>query len=95
MTTTSEGLDGLEQDSPDLLDDEIESATVTNKYGELRDALIHLSCGSCGVRLQPAKHTLRRRKPNLFWRILLTCNAGHTMTKTYRTNWLEPDDGKQ
>lgn len=86
----------LNQDSPDLTDAEVEGAVVTASYGELRYALIHLSCASCGVGpLLPHKHALRRRKPGIYWRMTLACGEGHEVTKTYRADWLEPNDGEQ
>lgn len=87
--------DQLPEDSPDLTDAEVDGAFVTVNYGKLRESLIHLSCPSCteGVP-SPVKHSLRRRRPGLYWRIDLECQNGHKMTKTYRVDWLEPH-GKQ
>ena len=85
----------LPDDSSDLTDEEIAGAPVTKTFGELRQALIHLSCTSCeGGVPRPVKHYLRRRKPGLYWRIDLACTNGHRVTKTYRTDWLAPY-GKQ
>jgi hypothetical protein len=85
----------LPEDSADLTDEEIDGAIRTASLGELRAALIHLSCGSCaGGVPRPVKHYLRRRKPNLYWRIDLKCQNGHGITKTFRADWLEPH-GKQ
>jgi len=81
-----------EDDSPDLADEEIAGATDTSSPHQfsdvLGDALIHLSCGSCGGHNAKVHSSLKRRKPHVYSRSEFTCPCGHVWRKTYRIDWL-------
>jgi hypothetical protein len=81
-----------EENSLDLTDEEIAGATETlnppDFRDKLHDALIHLSCGSCGGPATKFHSSLKRRKPHVFSRTDLTCANGHTWRKTFQIDWL-------
>ena len=78
-----------EEDSEDLTNAEILAAVLT---GQVSDLVIHLTeqtCPECRSRLLVAGHALRRRAPNLYWRVSARCANGHPTQVTYQTNWLK------
>lgn len=82
------------EDSTDLSDHEREGATPSRDLAEftalLQEFLRVGVCPTCqATSLALSSHALRRRKPDLFWRTTLTCQAGHDIVRTFSTPWLQ------
>lgn len=84
-------VDGFpDEDSPDLSDEEIAGAQDTYDQEDFFKSvrLLYLCCPSCELPLKQRRHQRRRRKPDVFSRVVFTCAAGHESVKTFKVNWL-------
>ena len=74
--------DNEREDSEDLTDAEIESATPLSNVSGMVRLILKQTCPVCSWALAPHAHQLRRRKPHLYWRIPMTCgqDASHYST---------------
>ena len=79
--------DLLQEDSEDFSDDDAQSAVATRSVDDVVAALT-LSCASCGERLVPSSHALRRRTGGLFWKVLMKCLLGHEKNLVFTADWL-------
>lgn len=80
-----------EEDSEDLTDSEISRAIQTKGVQTIIEVLGAFcgSCPKCGLGMSVGGHALRRRRPNLFWRTMLSCSAGHDEQVTFQVNWMK------
>ena len=84
-----------EEDSPDLSDQEVESATNTSSDKELARLLVQaLSPGEASVDKGTARYVLarqevRRRRPHLYLRSLLVCPGEPPKVLVYRIDWMD------
>ena len=80
----------LEADSEDLGDAEIEGALHSASPEDVRSHLSSRTCSEdgCGRALHPFSFALRRRTPDLYTRVGLTCTVGHRETLVIRTTWV-------
>jgi hypothetical protein len=78
-----------EDDSPDLTDDEIANAVPTTGIDDLAKIFCtkFSACG-CGSPFVIQKAVLRRRKSNLYSRMLAACTSDHKCQVTFVVNWL-------
>lgn len=80
-----------EDDSPDLTDDEIESATDTADSNDfvraLEETLRPLVRPNVGGSIQG--HELRRRKPHLYCRTRIGLHGEPDKVLVFRVNWLQ------
>lgn len=79
------------EDSPDLSEEEARTAEVAPDSQGMVERIAHLCCRSCGVRLEPKDHALRRQAGVHYSRVTLICSAGHTETRVFRLDWLKGD----
>jgi len=83
-----------EEDSEDLTDDEIAGAIMTRGIQTVIE-VVSAFCEGCPEcvgdreRMGVTEHALRRRNPNLFWRVTFKCKAGHVEGVTFRVNWMK------
>jgi hypothetical protein len=71
------------EDSPDLLDEEIESATSTT-VEEFPKKVFFLACKTCFLPVVPVKYAVRRRKPHTYWRVSMKCMQDHIEDLVFR-----------
>lgn len=81
------------EDSSDLTDEDIAISIATNGMdGIIRDVrrILLLSCPQCvGGRFAVQSQAIRRRKPNVYWRIHFKCNqCNEIATKVYKAEFL-------
>ena len=78
-----------EEDSPDLADGEVFAALPTDNHSDIVQHLTSLTCGDCGeATTQVKSHKLLRRKPHMYWRVLLECAEGHPTTIVFESDWI-------
>ena len=78
-----------EEDSEDLTNVEILEAQPTTKVDDVIGFLQAYRCPVCAARTLVARHELRRRIPNLYWRVKLRCGNGHAPQVTFQTDWIK------
>jgi hypothetical protein len=78
-------------ESEDLTDLEVETATHVTHVEEIVKSLRSKTCTVCGAGLGPKSHALRRRKPWMYWRVGLQCEAGHQTFVTFRATWMSSE----
>lgn len=84
LTTLTE--DPPEEDSEDLMDEEIEQAIVTKNPDDLAKLICAAIKESRKFTLQ--SHELRRRGSRLFWRSRLVCAREPDRVLIYGVDWL-------
>lgn len=83
-----------EEDSEDLSNDEIAHAIPTQTVQTVIE-VVSAFCEGCpkcpdsNVRMSVTEHALRRRRPNLFWRVTFKCRNGHDEQVTFKVNWMK------
>ena len=81
------------EDSNDLTDEEVERALDTESEDDLAKKLAGLvspgqaSVGKSDARYALKRYELRRRNPDLFWRVHLGCPGEPDKVLVYRVNW--------
>lgn len=88
-----------EEDSEDLTDDEIAGAVPTRSVQTVIEVVSAFcegcpECADSAVRMSVTEHALRRRRPNLFWRVTFKCGNGHDERVTFRVNWMLKEGGQ-
>jgi hypothetical protein len=79
-------------DSTDLLDEETSSAERAPSLQALRQRILHLLCPLCGGKANVVSHAVRRKKPNVFWRVGTQCSQCKAeSTKTFLAEFLPPE----
>ena len=76
-----------EEDSPDLTDEEVQTAVATDNTGDLSRRLGTFLRESPGTQLEA--HELRRRKPHLYWRVKLKTPTGEDQSLIFQADWLQ------
>lgn len=82
------GFDIPEDDSEDLLDEEVERAIVTTDTSDLSKKIVAYLQEHSGEQLN--SHELRRRKPHLYWRSRIIPSTGDPHTIVFQVDWLGP-----
>lgn len=83
-----------EENSPDLTDEEVSQAVPTTSESEFTKLVAaeltpgHASVGKGDARYALHKHELRRRTPNLYWRVYLGCPGEPDKVLVYQVDWL-------
>jgi hypothetical protein len=82
------GLD-LEADSEDMTDDVVAGAVVAASLTEMSNHLTYRICGcdGCTVPVRAGSFVRRRRKPHVYTRVGLICEAGHRTNLVIRMDW--------
>jgi hypothetical protein len=84
-----------DEDSLDLTDSEVSSATVTTDFNQLAQLLVRaLSPGEASVGKGDARyalggHEVRRRRPHLYLRSYLVCPGEPQKVLLHRVDWLQ------
>lgn len=78
-----------EEDSEDLTDEEIAKAIPTVGTGDIVNVLQDLKCEVCNEPFVGHSHELRRRKPNLYWRVVSRCPQDHMDHRLFQVDWLQ------
>ena len=75
-----------EDDSADLLDEEVERAIETKDTTDLSKKIVAYLQEHPGEQLN--SHELRRRKPHLYWRSKILPPTGEPHTIVFQVDWL-------
>jgi hypothetical protein len=78
----------LDEDSPDLTDEDIRQAQPTGGADDVVQALKNLSCCSCAARPEPTSYALRRKASHFYWKVGLRCLEGHERILVFQTDWI-------
>ncbi len=76
-----------DEDSPDLTDAEVEQAVIATSLHQVSRHLSDMTCSSCSAPLIKRHYALRRRKPSMYWRVILDCAEGHANVVVFRTDF--------
>lgn len=84
-----------QEDSEDLTPTEAEVAVETFDEKDLARKICQellpgrASVSKSDARFVVKRHELRRRKPHLYWRVILGCPSEPDRVRTFRVDWLQ------
>jgi hypothetical protein len=79
------------EDSEDFTAHDAESAEEASDSLRMVERIGYLCCPTCGTKLPPKGHALRRRGGIHYSRVKLQCEDGHEETRVFRLDWLKGD----